>query len=128
MIVFHNQFRKFHFYVLFGLVAAFSTLTLSVLMLQSPSDWRDNHNFSAAVMVASGPFIGAIARPSQASCLAFSWSLLPYCAAILLMGVVPQFFRLPFKRGAGAFQLVFWVLGWLGWLGGGFVSLMYALS
>ncbi len=97
-------------------------------MRQSPSDWRDNHNFSATALVASGPFIGAIARPSQASCVAFSWALLPYCAGILLMGVIPQFVQLPFKRGASTVQLVFWVLGWLGWLGGGFVSLIYALS
>ncbi len=128
MSLFHHQFRRTHFYILAGLIAVFSALTLGVLMLQSPSDWRDNHNLSATALVAAGPFTGAIARPSQAGCLTFSWTLLPYCTGILLVGIIPQFVRFPFKRGASTVQLVFWVLGWLGWLGGGFVSLMYALS
>ena len=128
MSVFNNQFRRIHFYVLWGLIAVFSTLTLGMLILQSPSDWRDNHNFSATVLVVSGPFTGAIARPSSSSTLGFSWALFPYCAGILLVGVLLQFVRLPFKQGARSIQMVFWVLSLLGWFGGGFVSLMYALS
>lgn len=128
MNLFANQIRKVHFYLLLAFVAAFSALTFWALLLQSPSDWRDNHNLAATSLTVLGPFTGAIARPSQASCWRFAWGLFPYCAGILSLAVIFQFIRLPLRRGAKATQIVMWVLGLLGWFGGGVISLLFALS
>jgi len=128
MSIFASQFRKVHFYILLAFAAAFSALTFWALIHQSPSDWRDHHNFAATLLTVFGPFTGAIARPSETSCLRFAWGLFPYCAGILSLAVIFQFIRLPLKRGAKAMQIVLWVLGLLGWFGGGVLSLMFALS
>ena len=128
MSIFTNQFRRVHFYILLAFAVAFSALTLWVLTRQSPSDWRHNHNYAATALTVLGPFTGAIARPSQKSCLRFAWGLFPYCAGILSVGAILQFVRLPFSRGAKASQMVVWVIGLLGWFGGGVLSLLFALS
>lgn len=128
MSIFANQFRKVHFFILLAFAAVFSTLTLWALIHQSPSDWRDNHNFAATLLTVSGPFTGAIARPSEASCLRFAWRLFPYCGGFLSLAVIFQLIRLPEKRGAKATQIALWMLGLLGWFGGGALSLLFALS
>jgi hypothetical protein len=128
MSIIANQFQKVHLYIFLAFTVVFSALTFWALIHQSPSDWRDNHNFTATLLTISGPFTGAIARPSETSCLRFAWGLFPYCAGILSLAVFCQSVRLPFKRGAKAMQIVVWVLGLVGWFGGGVLSLLFALS
>ena len=128
MSLFANQFRRVHVYIFLAFAGAFSALTLWVLTRQSPSDWRHNQNFAATALTILGPFTGAIARPSEPSCLKFAWRLFPYCAGILSLAAAFQFIRLPGTRVAQALQVVLWGIGLLGWFGGGVLSLMYALS
>lgn len=120
--------RKVHLRVVVAFIAAFSALTLWVLARQGPSDWHHNRNFTATLLTVSGPFTGAIARPTTSDCLTFAWKLFPCCGAILALAVVVQWAPLPFQRGATAIKMTFWVIGLLGWFGGGVLSLMYALS
>jgi hypothetical protein len=115
-------------YILLGFVAAFSTLTAWAMFHQSPSDIRDNSNWTATFLTISGPLTGGFARPSQTGCWKFGWRLLPYCGAILAVGVAFQFCPLPFRRGETAVRIIAWVIGWLGWFGGSVLSLLYALS
>lgn len=123
-----NPFRRTHFYILAAAIVVFSASTLVILMLQSTSDWHHNRNLAATVLTLSGPFTGAIARPDSSSTLGFCWTLFPYSVGLLLAGLVLQFIRLPSKWGTHTAQLVFWILGLLGWFGSGVVSLLYALS
>ncbi len=70
---------------------------------------------------------GAISRNCQSCCLAFSLSLLPYCGAILTLGTIPLFVRLPFRHGASVLRMALWVVGLLGWFLGGILSFFHAL-
>jgi hypothetical protein len=70
----------------------------------------------------SGPMVGAVARDCQSCCLKFSLSLLPWSGAFLATGILFQFVQLPFQRFAKTLRLTMWVLGLLGWFGGGVVS------
>jgi hypothetical protein len=128
MKIFTSQFRKVHLYIFFAFSAVFSALTFWTLIHQSPSDWRENHNFTATLLTVSGPLTGAIACPSQTDCWRFGWRIFPYCAAILLFALFCQLVRLPSQRVAMAVRIAFWVLGLLGWFGGGVLSLLFALS
>jgi hypothetical protein len=123
-----QRLRRVHLYIFIGFVFAFSALTLWAMSHQSPNDWRDNRNFTATLLTVSGPFTGAIARPSESSCLRNSLALFPYCAAFLLAGIVCQMVPSPFRRGEQFFRLGIWVLGLMGWFAGGALSLLYALS
>jgi hypothetical protein len=125
---FTANFRKVHLVIFLGFNLVFSTLTLWAMVHQSPSDWRENQNFTATALAVSGPFTGAIARPTQTDCRQFGWKLLPYCAAGLLWAVGWQCVPLPFQRGANAFRLIMWGLGLAGWFAGTVLSLMFALS
>ncbi len=107
---------------------AFAGLTLFVLSQQSASDWRGNWNVAATIGSFSGPFTGAIARHFQACFLEFSSTLLPYSLLFLMVAVVFQFVPLPFRPWQGAFRLVMWCLGLLGWFGSGILSFAHALS
>ena len=123
-----SQFRKVHLYIFLVFALGFDLVSFWVLLQQSPSNWRENRNFTAVFLSVSGPFTGAIARPSETGCLQFAWKLFPYSVGILSLAVVFQFLRLPFQRGAKTLQIVLWVLSLLGWFGGGILSLMFALS
>jgi hypothetical protein len=89
---------------------------------------RERHIAAATLGSISGPFTGALARPSQADCWKFGWKLLPYCAGFVLVASFFQMLRLPRNPGAELFRFGTWVIGWLGWFGGGFLSLAYAFS
>ena len=124
-----NHFSKFHIFTTIGFAVVFSALTFWAMIEQSPSDWRENKNIAAtACAVVSGPFTGAIARPTQSDCLKFGFKLLPYCGVFLLVGLLSQFITLPFGRAAAIIRKTIWVLGLLGWHAGTILSLLFALS
>jgi hypothetical protein len=123
-----NRLRRVHGFILLAFTLAFSALTFWGLSHQSVNDWRSNWNFTATLFTISGPFTGAIARPSQSTCLEFAFKLFPYCAGFLLAGILCQVIPLPFRWGERFFRISMWVLGLTGWFGGGVLSLAYALS
>jgi hypothetical protein len=122
-----QYFSRKHLHVFLGFYLVFAGFTLFVLSRQSASDWRDNWNVTATVGSLSGPFTGAIARHFQSCCWKFSVGLFPCCAALLLGGVVFQFVPLPWPSGE-RLRLAAWIVGLLGWFGGGVVSFGHALS
>ena len=80
------------------------------------------------VGVIAGPMAGAIARPSHSGCLEYSWTLFPWCAAILGASIAVQFLRLRAGRLVDAIRLVAWTLGWFAWFGGAIASLLHAME
>jgi hypothetical protein len=75
-----------------------------------------------------GPMTGAISRDCQSCCLNFSLSLLPYCAAFLIVGTIPLLIKFPFRLGAAALRMILWTVGVLGWFLGGILSFAHALN
>ena len=92
------------------------------------SDRRESHAVAASLGVVTGPFAGALARPSESSCLKCAWILFPYCAGFLSVGFICQIIPLPFRRGASVLRIGVWTLGLLGWFGGSILSLIFAFS
>lgn len=78
--------------------------------------------------VLAGPFDGAIARMGHSDCLRFSLRLLPWCAAILGCGLLAQLVPARSRLVARWILPAAWTLGWVGWFGGGIVSLGCALE
>lgn len=122
-----NHFGKAHLTVLVGIWLCFTAWTYWIA-----DHGIEQHNHGKLVTLTTlgtilGPMTGAISRDCQSCCLAFSLSLLPYCGAILTLGTIPLFVRLPFERGASVLRMALWVVGLLGWFFGGIVSFFHAL-
>jgi hypothetical protein len=128
MSPFTSNFTKVHLKILLGFVVAFTWLSIWWLSQQSTGDQRDNWNVATVILTWTGPFAGAIARHLQSCCFKFSLSLLPFCAAFLLGGVVCQIVALPLEHGQRGFRLVTWTVGLLGWFAGAPISFLHALS
>ena len=122
-----QNFSRVHMYIFLGFYLAFAALTFFAFNAGSESDRRDHGMAAATIGAVSGPFTGAIARRFQSCCLQFSFSIFPYCALFLGVGVVFQIVPLPFQRFARAARLTLWCLGLLGWFGGVLVSFAHAL-
>ena len=125
------RFQKAHLYTFLGLTAAFSALTLWIVLHQSPGDWNDwrgPHPYRAVIFTVTGPFTIAILRPFEPESWQLAWGLFPYCAALLLAGGALQVLPLPFQRGARVLRLTGWILGWLAWFAGGFLALLRAMD
>jgi hypothetical protein len=123
-----NHFTKVHLLVFLGMWLGFTALTYWIA--QDGID-QDNHNRLVALTTLGtilGPMTGAISRDLQSCCLRVSLTLLPYCGALLMIGTIPLFIRLPFQRGAAALRMALWVIGLLGWFLGGLLSFGHALS
>ena len=117
-----NHFTKAHFFVFLGLWLCFTAWNYWIA-----EHGIEQYNHSKLVALTTlgtilGPMTGAISRNCQSCCMAFSLSLLPYCGAILLLGMIPLFVRLPFGRGNGVVRMTAWIVGLLGWFLGGIVS------
>ena len=113
-------------FLVFALI--FSAFTGWLLWQQSPADFRDNHNWTATLLAVSGPFTGALARPTEADCWRMSerlfWFGLP--GVIVALGV--PWLPWAWLRRYWVLPWVIWVVGWLIWFLSGFVSLVYALD
>ena len=122
-----NRFGRTHGYIALGLLVLFSGFTL--LLVCQPKNNEGVANIVVTTLAtASGPMVGAVARNCQSCCLKFSLSLLPWSGAFLVTGTLFQFVPLRFQRLARTLRLTMWVLGLLGWFGGGVISFAHAFS
>lgn len=127
MRIFENHFTRKHLWVFLGIWACFTGWTY---WIAEHGIEQDNHSRLVALTTCGtilGPMTGAISRNCQICCLNFSLGLLPYCAAFLILGTIPSFLRLPFRRGASALRMAMWAVGLLGWFLGGIMSFFHAL-
>lgn len=122
-----THFTRTHGYIALGFWLVFSGLTLFLVCQPKNNEGLVNIVVTTLATV-SGPMVGAVARNCQSCCLKFSLSLLPWSGAFLATGILFQFVPLPFQRFAKALRLTMWVLGLLGWFGGGVVSFAHAFS
>lgn len=122
-----NGFGRTQGYMALGLLVLFSGFTL-FLVCQPKNKEGVAIIVGTTLATATGPMVGAVARNCQSCCLKFSLSLLPWSGAFLATGILFQFVPLPFQRFAKALRLTMWVLGLLGWFGGGVVSFAHAFS
>lgn len=128
MRIFKNHFTRHHLLVFLGIWLSFTVLTFWIA-----DRGIDQYDHSRLVCLTTcgtilGPMTGAISRNCQSCCLNASLSLLPYCAAFLILGATPLFLKLPFEVGAAVLRMALWVIGLLGWFLGGIVSFGHALS
>jgi len=124
----HNLTRT-HGIVLLALFVAFTVLTF--LVTNAGVDKGSDHNalvLQATLGTITGPLTGAISRGFQDCCLAFSLTVMAYCAPFLLIGVGIQFVGSPEQRWLRVTRMVLWVLGWIVWFMGGILSFGHALS
>lgn len=122
-----NPFTRTHGYIALGFLLVFSGFTL-FLVCQPKNNEGVADIVVTALATATGPMVGAVARNCQSCCLKFSLSLMPWSGAFLATGILFQFVPLPFHRFARALRLTMWVLGLLGWFGGGVISFAHAFS
>jgi len=127
MKVIENHFTKAHFFVFLGVWHGFRALTYWIAEHGIEQYDHGKLVFLTTLGTILGPMTGAISRDCQSCCLAASLSLLPYCGAILTLGTLPLFVRLPFRRGASVLRMALWMVGLLGWFLGGIVSFAHAL-
>ena len=81
--------------------------------------------------VPLGPLTGAVVRgwpvdATDSSCIENAFSLLPWSAVLLALGVLLQW--VGSARPPGGVRLTIWCLGWIAWYGSGIVSLMHSLE
>jgi hypothetical protein len=128
MKIFQNHFARAHFFVFLGIWLAFTLLTFWIADHGIDEDGHGRLVFLTTCGTILGPMTGAISRDLQGCCLMFSLSLLPYCGALLAIGTVPLFLRLPFEQGASVLRMAMWIVGLVGWFLGGIVSFGHALN
>ena len=127
--VFKNQIGRAHF-VVFLVIWGFFTCWTGLIVGAGVDDGSDRLRLVIATTAGTilGPLTGAISRDMQSCCLEFSLWLLPYSGAFLLVGVLAQVVKWPFRRFSGVLRMLLWIVGWLGWFMGGIVSFAHALS
>ena len=123
-----NHFAKAHLFVFFGIWLFFTLLTYWIAEHGIEQYDHGRLVFLTTCGTILGPMTGAISRDCQSCCLSFSLSLLPYCGAFLIVGAIPLFIRLPFKRGASFLRMALWIVGLLGWFLGGIFSFAHAFE
>jgi len=128
MKLIENHFTKNHLFVFLGIWLCFTVLTYWIA--EHGIEQYDHRKLVLLTTCGTifGPMTGAISRDCQSCCLNFSLSLLPYCVAFLILGTIPLFVRLPFKRGTSIVRMTVWIVGLLGWFLGGIVSFGHALN
>lgn len=91
--------------------------------------WGGTARFALALPATIlGPFLGGFARDWQSCCAANSWSLLPYAASPLVLGLALQWVPFPATRLWGAVRLAGWTAGWFAWFAAGVLSCGHALE
>ena len=127
MKIIENHVTKAHLFVFLGIWLCFTLLAYWIAEHGIDQDGHGRLVFLTTCGTILGPMTGAISRDCQSCCLKFSFSLLPCCGALLTLGTIPLFVKLPFKRGAGVLRMAMWIIGLLGWFLGGIVSFGHAL-
>ena len=124
-----NNFTHTHGLVFARLLAAFMALVLLFCLM----NWRAiGHNLPlvlrATLATVTGPFDGTIARPGDGAAWMAAWFCLPACASFPLLAVLGQLVPWPFRRGAFAFRIGTWTIGWFVWFAGAVPSLLNAID
>jgi len=128
MKLIENHFTKDHLFVFLFIWLGFTALNCWIA--EHGIEQYDHRRLVVLTTLGTilGPMTGAISRDCQSCCLNFSLSLLPYCAAFLIVGAIPLFLKLPFRRAASTLRMMLWIVGLLGWFLGGIFSYAHALN
>ncbi len=121
-------FSLAHVGIFLGLWLAAALLTFIALEAGLSGDRRVVKLLAASVAAISGPLTGAISRDLSGCCLEVSLSILPYGALGPAVATLLQWLVRPHRWYGHAARLAAWLLGWIVWFGGGFLSLGHALS
>jgi hypothetical protein len=123
------RFSRWHGRVALALWLAFTVLTF--LIVSGGSAGSAGRPLVVAKTTAGtvlGPMTGAISRNFQRCCLRFSLSLLPMCAAGLLVAFAVQLLVPPRGRWSRFLRMTAWTAGLFVWFAGGIVSFGHALG
>lgn len=127
--LFCNNFTRWHVLAFAIVWLAFTAWTY--LMTDANLDQGPDHSTNVVMAAAFsfiGPLNGAMIRDWQGCCLRFSLEVFPYAAAMLGLGVLVMFIRLPRGWIATTVRMILWIVGWSAWFFGGIVSFAHAFS
>ena len=129
MNIFENNFSRKHLYIFLAIWILFTIATF-VITNAGLGGGEDHYKYVILTTAATftGPMTGAISRGWQSCCTEFSLILMMFCAPALLLGILFQLIRLPFKKSAAAIRLSLWIIGLLIWFLGGLFSFAHALE
>jgi hypothetical protein len=113
---FARGFRKVHLFTFLAIDVVYSLWMF----------WAfPHHPYQTLWGTTSGPFATAMVEPWPEHWRA-AWGLCIFFGPFLLMGILCQFFRLPFQRNPQRVAVILWVVGLLGWFSGAIFSLLQA--
>ena len=123
------RFSRWHGRVALALWLAFSVLTFVIVRCGlAGSAGRPLLVAKTTAGTVLGPMTGAICRDFQSCCLRFSLSLLPVCAAGLIVAFGVQLLVPPRGRWSRVLRELAWTGGLFTWFAGGIMSFGHALS
>jgi hypothetical protein len=128
MNIFENNFSKRHLYIFLAILILFSIANFAILCVGLDGQNKYIYVIFTTAATITGPMTGAIARQLQSCCTEFSLKIMMFCAPVLLLGILFQLIKLPFKKFAAAFRLFIWIVCLLIWFLGGILSFGHALS
>jgi len=125
-----NHFSIKHAWTFLGFLAVFTVLNFFILNASVDEGHEHTRQLIVTTLCTiSGPMTGAIARDFQGCCTRFSLRVLWVVSGpALLLGILMQVIRLPFKRGQVVVRMMFWATGLLLWFLGGLASYGHALN
>ena len=128
-----NPFRRAHLRSALILFLLFALLTL-LMIVSVPAEFGWAATLTTTLAAPLGPLTGAVVRGwpldrhADSGCVEFAYSLVPWCAAALALGILAQWIGNPDRRHWRVVHSLAWIVGWIGWLGGGPISLMVSLE
>jgi hypothetical protein len=128
MNIYENNFSKRHLHIFLTILILFTIANFAILCAALDGQNKYIYVVLTTAATITGPMTGAIARQLQSCCTEFSLKIMMFCAPVLLLGVLFQLIKLPFKKFAAASRLVIWILCLLIWFLGGILSFGHALE
>jgi hypothetical protein len=129
MNLFENNFSRKHLFIFLVILILFTIANFAIT--SAGLDDGQNHYkyvFLTTAATFTGPMTGAISRQWQSCCTEFSLKIMMFCAPALLLGILFQLIRLPFKKSAAAIRFFIWIVSLLIWFLGGILSFAHALE
>jgi len=129
MTLIANNFSRRHVIAFIIIWLVFTAFVF--LIARAGIDNGPDHDIAVAKTTAGtilGPLVGGMSRGWQGCCLRASLEILPYSASVLALGVLGLLVPLPRNWFTSSLRMMFWIIGWLAWFGGGIVSFGHALS
>ena len=128
MNIFENNFARKHLYIFLTIWIFFTIANFAILCAGLDGQNKYIYVFLTTAATITGPMTGAISRQLQSCCTEFSLKIMTFCAPVLLLGILFQLVKLPFKKSASAIRLIIWTLCLLIWFLGGILSFGHALE